>query len=370
MGASAVYYVAIGLVAVLSHFLCKTTEYDGLRVFARRPKSFLASFVILLPLTFLILFRWNVGVDSFYGSSYSLAYAASAKGLNTHEFEPGFYLLCSLFSRLSVPFFWFLFFLGAVFMLCVAYGINKASISPVLSVVTFVLLMIYFDAYSALRQGLVEGVAIAVFANVFTRPRTRKRDIICIAVFLVSALFHSIALIYIALYIVCCIHIERKTLIVLCVTFVLLFPVTQIIFRTVMNAAVGSDYTFAGFASSYAIFTLVILILCINNYDTICKMSPNGSAIINYALLSFVFMFNSGALMLPFRFFDALKIGYIFIVPYIIRSTEKKEERALFYFLIFSLLGIWFFNAFYIDESVFINYNFVFPEWSTATKLL
>lgn len=369
MGASVVYYVAIGLVAVLSRFLCKTTEYDGLRVFARRPKSFLASFVILLPLTFLILFRWNVGHDSRYGQSYSTAYAASAQGLNTHGFEPGFYWLCSVFSKLAVPFFWFLFFLGAVFMLCVAYGISKASISPVLSVVTFVLMMVYFDAYAALRQAVVEGIAIVVFANVFTRPRTLKRDIICIAVLLISSLFHTIAIVYIVFYIVCCIHIERKTLIALCITFVLLFPVTQIIFRTVMSAAVGSAYTFAGFASSYAIFTLVILILCINNYDTICKMSPNGSAIINYALLTFVFMFNSGALMLPFRFFDALKIGYIFIVPYIIRSTEKKEERVLFYLLIFALMGIWFFNAFYINESVFAQYQFVFPEWSTATKL-
>ncbi len=369
MGASAVYYVAIGFVALLSHFLCKTTEYRELRVFSRTPKSFFASFVILLPLTFLILFRWNVGHDSRYGQSYSTAYAAASEGLNTHGFEEGFFRLCSVFSKLGVPFFWFLFFLGLVFMLCVSYGIYKASVSPLLSVITFLFLMVYFDAYSALRQGIVEGIAIAVFANVFTRPRTRKRDIACIVIFVVSSLFHSIALIYLIVYIACCIHIERKTLITLCITFVLLYPVTQIILRTMMNAFTDSRYTFAGFASSYAIFTLAILVMCINNYDTICAMSPNGSAIINYALAAFVFMFNSGALMLPFRVFDALKIGYVFIVPYVIRSTKKTEERVLFYFLIFALMGIWFFNAFYIDRSAFIDYRFVFPEWGTATKL-
>ncbi len=369
MGASAVYYVAIGLVAVLSHFLCNTTEYRELGVFSRTPKSFWSSFVILLPLTFLILFRWNVGVDSYYGSTYSTAYAASAEGLNLQEFEIGYFWLSSLFSKLGVPFFWFLFFLGLVFMLCVAYGIYKASVSPLLSAIAFLLLMVYFDAYSALRQGIVEGIAIAVFANVFVYPRTLRRDLMCIAVFLFLALFHSVAIIYIVLYIACCVHIERKTLIAISITFVVLFPATQIILRTVMSAAIGSKYTFAGFASSYAIFTLAILVMCINNYDTICKMSPNGSAIINYALITFIFMFNSGALMLPYRIFDALKIGYVFIVPYVIRSTRKKEERVLFYFMIFALLGIWFFNAIYIEESAFAEYQFVFPEWGTATKL-
>lgn len=369
MGASVVYYVAIGLVAVLSHFLCNTTEYRELKVFSRTPKSFLASFVILLPFTFLILFRWNVGHDSRYGESYSTAYAAAAQGLNTHGFEEGFFRLCSVFSKLGVPFFWFLFFLGLVFMLCVSYGVSRASVSPLLSVITFLFLMVYFDAYASLRQGIVEGIAIAVFANVFTRPRTRKRDIICISAFLFSSLFHSIALIYLIVYIVCCVHIERKTLITLCVTFVMLYPVTQIILRTLMNVFTDNRYTFAGFASSYAIFTLVILAMCINNYDTICAMSQNGSAIINYSLIAFIFMFNSGALMLPFRFFDALKIGYVFIVPYVIRSTRKTEERVLFYIMIFALLGIWFFNAFYINQSVFADYQFVFPEWGTATRL-
>lgn len=363
------YYIAIGMVAVLSHFLSETTEYRELRVFTRTPKSFMSSFIILLPFTFLILFRWDVGADSLYGASYSTSYIAAADGLDLHGFEPGYFLLSSLFSKLSVPFFWFLFFLGLAFMLCVAYGINRASVSPFLSVAVFLFLMVYFDAYSALRQGIVEGIAIVVFANVFTQPRTRKRDIKCIIALLFASLFHSIALIYLVVYFVCCIHIERKTLIIIGVSLVLLFPLTQLVLRTIMNATVGDQYTFAGFASSYAIFTLAILVMCINNHDTICAMFPNGYAAINYAFITFVFMFNSGALMLPFRVFDALKIGYIFIVPYVIRSTKKTEERVLFYFIIFALLGIWFYNAFYLQESAFAKYQFVFPEWSTATRL-
>lgn len=369
MGSSVVYYIAIGMVAVLSYFLSDTTEDHELRVIRTVPKSFLSSFIILLPLTFLLVFRWNVGVDSVYGSTYNTAYLASAEGLNIYDFEFGYYLLNSLFSKLSVPFFWFLFFLGFVFMLCVSYGISKASISPFLSTAVFVFLMIYFDAFSALRQGIVEGIAIAFFANVFTKPGTRKMDIACVIIFLLASLIHSISLIYLLVYAVCRVRIERKTFIILAVSLVLLYPVTQIVLRTVMNAAVGDEYTFKGFASSYALFTLVILALCINNFDTICKMSPGGTAVVNYSLVAFVFMFNSGALMLPFRFFDALKIGYVFIVPYVIRSTKKQHERILFYFVIFALLGIWFFNAIYLQESVFVQYNFVFPEWSTATKL-
>lgn len=369
MGSSVVYYIAIGLVAVLSYFLSDTTEDYELRVIKTTPKSFASSFIILLPLTFLLLFRWNVGYDSTYGQSYSTAYSASAEGLNIYDFETGFYLLCSFLSKLGIPYFWFLFFLGLVFMLCVTYGIAKASVSPFLSVFVFLFMMVYFDAYAALRQAVVEGIAIAVFADVFTNPRTRKKDITFVLIFLFASLFHTIALIYLLLYAVCCIHIERKTLMIFAVTSVLLYPITQIILKTVMSVAMGDEYSFKGFASSYAIFTLVILVMCINNYDTICAMSPRGSAMVNYSLISFILMFNSGALMLPFRFFDALKIGYIFIVPYVISSTKKQYERVLFYIVIFALIGIWYFNAMYIQKNIFVQYQFVFPEWSTATKL-
>ena len=50
----------------------------------------------LLPLFLLLAFRWNVGADSVYGSTYTIAYHNAAVGLNSVGkvvFEPGYYLL-------------------------------------------------------------------------------------------------------------------------------------------------------------------------------------------------------------------------------------------------------------------------------------
>ena len=70
-------------------------------------KSFLSAFAAMIPLTFVVCFRWNVGIDSAYGRSYSIAYHMAALGENARGFEPGYYILSRVFAAAHVP--WFVF---------------------------------------------------------------------------------------------------------------------------------------------------------------------------------------------------------------------------------------------------------------------
>lgn len=363
------YYIALGMMLVLSWFTTQNKTDYALGVITSQTKSFRHAFLLLLPLTFLIAFRWNVGVDSFYGNSYTLAYHEAAKGINTRDFELGFYWLARIFASTGVPFFWFLFVQAIFFMFCVTYGINKGSVAPVISVLVFFFLQVYFDAYSALRQAIAEGLAIVAFAKLGSEEESKKRDIVCLVLIALAALFHLISILYFIVYLFCRVHFDKKTYISIAVVATIAYPITQIVLRYAMQLVTGGRYQYSGFASSYAILTGVVLVVCIINYDVIIGMNPRSYFYLNAALIGFILMLNSNALMLPFRVFDAIKVGYLFIIPYAFKSCRKPIDKLVYQLLIVVLLGLWFYSSFYMKDNVMADYNSVFPVWSTATKL-
>lgn len=363
------YYIALGIMLILSWFTTRSETVYSLGVVTSRTKSFKHAFLLLLPLTFLIAFRWNVGVDSFYGNSYTLAYHAAAEGNNFRDFEPGFYLLMRLFSLANIPFFWFLFAQAFFFMLCVTYGINKGSVAPVISILVFFFVQVYFDAYSALRQAMAEALAIVAFAKLGSEAQTKKRDVICLLLFALATTFHMVSILYFAVFLLCRVHFDKKTYISIAVVLTLAYPIIQIVLKYVMQLVMGNRYNLNAFASSYTILAGVILVVCAINYDVITLMNPNAYFYMNVALVGFLLMMNSNALMLPYRVFDAIKVGYIFIVPYAFRSCRRPIDKLVYPILIISLLGLWFYNSFYMQDNVMANYQSVFPVWSTATTL-
>ena len=164
-----VYYIALLISLCLAAVfgrqqMIRSAELsDGIKV--QRLDGFLRAFIVLLPLTLVLVFRWNVGVDSVYGSSYSTTYHLAARNINKMGFELGYYWLSLLFSKLRVPFFWYLFVLGLFYMACISYGIARLSVSPVISILVLLLLQSYFDSFSALRQAMAQGICVIALAN-------------------------------------------------------------------------------------------------------------------------------------------------------------------------------------------------------------
>lgn len=363
------YYIALGIMLVLSGFTAQTKPDYTIGITTRRTKSFGNAFLLLLPLTFLIVFRWNVGYDSAYGQSYTIAYHEAARGINSRNFEPGFYWLARVFASIGVPFFWFLFAQALFFMICVTYGINKGSVAPVVSILIFFFVQVYFDAYSALRQAIAEGLGIVVFAKLGSERQTKERDLICLLLIALATLFHLISMIYFGIFLLGRMRFNKKTYISIAVVGTIAYPIIQVILRYLMQLITGGRYSYSGFAFSYAVLAGVILLVCIINYDIIIEMNHQAYFYANVALINFILMLNSNALMLPFRVFDAIKIGYIFIVPYIFKSCRKPIDKIVYQLIVMGLLGLWFYNSFYMNDNVMTNYQSVFPVWSTATTL-
>lgn len=374
-----VYYIALLLSVALA--LMFTRRYalivNGQRI-RWRPhlmndcqKAFLA----LLPLTLVLAFRWNVGVDSVYGNSYSTAYHMAARGLNSRNFEWGYYWLSSLFARNRVPFFWFLFVLALQYMICMGYGIGKLSVSPAISIVVLLLLMSYFDSFSALRQAIAQGICIVGLAKWMTTDEEddeRKRTRRYIATILLASMFHLISLMYLVLFFVCRIRFKRKTVIWITLGGVVASPVLRAALPKIFDrllALIGAHYTPAGFASSYALLSFLIMALCIWKHDDILKINERASFLIMHSVCTFILMMNSSVLVLPFRFFDALKICYIFTIPYILKSIRGKQIRALVTVFLFGTMLVFFINAFYFQDNPFANYQSAFENWDYVSTL-
>lgn len=327
------------------------------------------AFLVLLPLTLLAVFRWNVGADSLYGKSYWEAYQQAALGSNIREFEWGFYLLLRLFSSNEVPFYWFLFAHALLFMLACSYAISKGTVWSTWSVLTFFLLYFYFDCYSSLRQSLAEAICLIAWARMGYDAPSKGKNIRILLLFAAAGFFHSTAWMNIPIYLLCCIRLSRNGMLKFLVTSVLLSPLLQVVIRFAMELFAGDHYEFSGVALINAAMTGLIALVCWYFYDEISALDENAYMYVNQSICIFILILNSGAMYLPFRVFDMLKIGYVFIIPYLLRGIKSGRIRLYGGICIFLVFGAWFCNQFFLQDSFAANYQTVFQDWSYITHL-
>lgn len=378
------YYIALVLSIVLSILLSKRTtlsidDIEGRlhHVTYYRFRSFVRVILAMSPLLFVLCFRWNVGVDSAYGGSYSVLYQYAAQGMNPGKLEIGYYILSKLFAANRVPWFWFLFTLGLLSILGFAYGLFKSEVNPVLFILTFFFLNAFFDCFSSLRQSLAEGICVANLGWWISRKESDdkkeelKAELVYLLVFCLASLFHRIALIFVLFHIVSRKKFSTKNCVIACISGLLLSPVVRIVSSFMIKIFTGGKYerNASGFGSSYVIIALVVFCFALYQGTAMQEISHKAYYLTNYAMYTFILMVNSEALVLPFRFFDMLKISFLFTIPIVVKSG-KTQLRRIAYFCIFAVvIGLWFWNSIYNNNSVFRQYQTAFYNWDYIIKL-
>ena len=359
-----VYYaIAIACTMLLSAYMA-TPQYSAngikLRIF-RRVKTV---WLVLLPLIFLALFRWNVGSDSVYESSYWISYHYSADGINDRNFEPAFYWFMKVFAELEVPYFWFLFAHGLFFFSCVCYAIHRGTISANWSIAVFFALTVYFDSYSSLRQSLAEAISLIGWAMMESDQLNKKKDFRILGLFFISGFFHKMGWLNIPIYLVCKLHFrDSKNLLIFAGITVACTPFLQKILPIVMSAF-ADGYETIGLARINLLVSGTIFLMAWVFSDEICRATPYGYMYVNQALCIFILMLNSGALFLPYRVYDMIKIGYVFIIPRIVSSIRDHRFRFLAKLLIGVMLLMLFLNfATHEANAVYMDYKTVFSDF-------
>ncbi|MBE6924051.1 MAG: EpsG family protein [Ruminococcaceae bacterium] len=362
------YAVAMAVTLLLCYSMTTVYSLPG-RAEARCFRNAKIAFLVLLPLTLVQVLRWDVGVDSLYEGSYWQAYHASVNDSNPKNFEVGFYLLMSVFAKLEVPYYWFLFALGVAFMTLTAYAISRGSVWTQWSILVFFLLAVYFDSFSSLRQSLAEAISLIGWAYMGYAPPSRRKHFRIIAMFLFAGLFHSISWMNIPVYLLCCVRFNRVTLLRMIIAAVLLSPVLSAVLRVVMTLVAGNEYSYMGVAWINAIMSGAMAIVCWYFYDEISSLDENAYMYVNQSVGIFILIMNSGAMFLPFRVFDMLKIGYVFITPYLLRGIREKRLRLSVSLGVLAVFGAWFVNFFFLQKCFAADYQTALDDWSNIIKL-
>lgn len=365
-----VYYaIAIALTMILSARLA-TTQHSAYGIKLHTFPRVKTVWFVLLPLIFLALFRWNVGADSVYKSSYWISYHNSVDGINDRNFEPAFYWFMKVLAEFEVPYFWFLFAHGLFFFSCICYAIHRGTVSANWSIAVFFALTVYFDSYSSLRQSLAEAISLIGWALMGCEKAGKRQDFKILFLFFISGFFHKMGWLNIPVYLICKLRFQdNKNILIFALIAVACTPLLQKILPVVME--VFSDgYQTMGVARINLVVTFVMFLFSWLYADEICQASPNGYMYINQALCIFILILNSGALYLPFRVYDMLKIGYIFIIPRIVTNITDHRYRFLVKLFIGVMLIALFMNyATHEANTYYMEYETIFPDFWRIIKL-
>lgn len=160
----------------------------------------------ILPLTVISAVRYGVGTDFF---SYYRIYLKN--GISSfQELENGFSAFVMFLNRISKeP---QLFFVVSSFVIGICYFliIYKESVSPVFSILLFVLTRDYFRSMNGVRQYL--AIAILLLSLPYIKQKDWRKVIIFIGM---ATLFHSSALIYVLFYILVQMQLKLKDIAVM-----------------------------------------------------------------------------------------------------------------------------------------------------------
>lgn len=363
----ALYAMGLGLSLYFAHvFIERDRRCMRIGRMLIRPGVFAA----LMPLALIAVFRWNVGVDSLYGGTYWEAYRASAQGINERSFEWGFYGLMRLFSKNAAPYYWFLFAHGIVFFVLISFAIGRGSVNALWSIAVFFLSTAYFDAYSSLRQSLAEAVCLVGWAAFYRSGSRRRYDGAALICFLLAGVFHMTAWMNIPLCLACRIRFKRGAdVLLLALLMAALTPVNQKVIGWAMRLAYGNKYTVEGMARINIIVTGVLFFMCWSRYDRLARLFPGGYRYVNHALWIFVLILNSGAMYLPYRAYDMLKIGYIFIVPAFVGSIRSRKARMAAGIMTAAIFAATFLNYYFQPNSFIAHYATALSDWRHIIEL-
>lgn len=366
-----VYYaIAFVFTLVLSSQVAKP-QYSMCGVRINKFLKLKIAWIALLPLIFLALFRWNVGADSVYGSSYWEAYHYAADGINNRGLEEGFYWFMRIFAELEIPFFWFLFAHGLVFFTCIAFALQKGSTWGTWSVALFFLLTVYFDSYSSLRQSLAEAICLIGWAKMGVEREGWKKDVSIIALFLVASLFHNTGLLNIPIYFLCKFRFRRQAdVLIFALIAVAMTPVLQKVIPIVMSALSTNDtYTTLGLARINIAVTALFFLISWLFYNEVNSNSQYGYMYVNQSLVIFIMILNSGAMFLPYRVYDMLKIGYMFIIPQVIGSVREDRNRFLVQVAFAGVCIATFVNFVIQPNNIYMDYQTALADWWNIINL-
>lgn len=319
------------------------------------------AFMSFLPLALVSALRVNVGVD--YNSYAWIFNAINTLGEKTHV-EKGYELLNQAVGVYTNDY-------KAVFFICsvitigfFVFAIKENSANFAMSIYLFVTLGYFFYAMNSIRH----FIALSIYLFAF-RYMKKQKFLPFLALILVAACFHKIALIAIPVYFL----LTRKfkfsyyviIAIFLAIAAVLNKQILNIIFSVVYQSYRGSVYNVFTFSVFNVLLSAVACFFAIAYYKPLLEKSKSNIILINAAIFMLLFYLFCGWIPTPTRIGHFGTIFFILLFPEAI-SLEKNKKVRLFYWIVVSIFAAAFMFIMLADaarpEIQLLPYNSVFSS--------
>jgi len=340
--------------------------------------------VFAAVLFLLAAFRYGQGADYF---SYATLYYWSSGSILTELIsgngsqEVGYRFLSAVFKHYDLPYQIFI----AVIAVINIYFIYKISVkytkNPTLSMLIYYSFYYFVWTYSSLRQGLALSIGLYYMLEAINDSKNTIKFLIIAGI---VSLLHSSALVFIVMFGVTKIKLEKKHLLILLAVSIAfsVVPLADIVNKLAayvpvlqrISYYVNGSLSISDFTSFKSLARVAFLFIAFLIYDVYCEESPVNRKIMNIYIFSYIIYF-----FFKFSELTAARLAiYGKILDIVIFSNayymlKKKENKIVYVMSLFMLMVLYFLkeqNALHIESKLETAHKYLTPYVNIFNKKL
>lgn len=351
------YYVFGTLLSVIIAIIIK-------KGYGFEKRKTLKMFIAILPLTLISAFRYDVGWDyvGIYAKGY---YLVGQYGLDWFT-EEGFRFLIKILYSITDNYIILIVIMSVLtaifFSKC--YSVYGNENKCYIYIILYVLTRYYFCSLNIIRQAL--AMLIILYALHYLVEKKYFKYIIFV---LLATSFHRLSIIYLILGFILQRNLKKKKDLLLAAICVPLLLVSVYMFLSeskymnYFDSMFGNDSTLI---YSELLICISILIPSVLNYKKIKEQNKMFVIFLNMELIVLILCLASFALPTADRIIWYISMQNIFLIPMILESFSKKENKVVFGIIIYASLSLVFFNQTILEDSyAILPYNNIFNSDTT-----
>ncbi|MBQ8472246.1 MAG: EpsG family protein [Bacilli bacterium] len=319
-------------------------------------KYFTIIFIFLV--LFLVLRSPSVGVDTDnYKKIFEYCHEVDFLKLFTHgRHEVAYKYYCKFISTIYNNYSFFLMVTSVLSMIGVYYFIKDNSKNYLNSLLIFITFNFYGYFFGILRQSL--AISILLYSLKFVKNRKLLKFLL--AVFLAS-LFHKTALVFLPIYFVYNLKINKKIIITWAVFIGVFLIFKNVILNFIFEYIYKPESLEALSGDGYKMLILLFAVSIASYFyqDKLLKQDKNNQLFINMTFIATIIQVLATIFSTAYRVTLYYSFAIIIVIPNILKLIENKKLRIILTILMYLVLILYF----YLMTTKLVNYveyHFVF----------
>lgn len=347
------YFLLLITLFILTIILEFTKKFPEIK---KNQKYFLIVFGILV--LFLILRAPSVGVDADnYKKIFEYYHNVDfSEMLVRGRHEIGFKYYCKIFSLIFNNYSFFLMVTSILSMIGVYYFIKDNSKNYIQSLYIFITFNFYGYFFGILRQCL--AISILLYSLKFIKER--KLFPFLLSVFL-AFLFHKTALVFLPLYFVYNLKIDKKKLVIWGTLIILFLIFKDYILQFILNYIYRPESLKASTGDGYKMLFLLIGTSIASYFyqDKLLKQDKNNQILINMTFIATLIQVLATIFSTAYRVTLYYSFAIIVLIPKILKAIENNKLRLFLTISMYVVLGLYFYmmTTNLVD---YVEYHFIF----------